>query len=224
MNTPYESFSIGEIGAGIILANGLSNQVRVEYIPGILNVYMNNLVTPLLSVPYDFNLGAILTAGIPVGGLNLPTGNAFVGFTGGCGGLSQSTVIETWTWVSAASTIFTLGVTQPSGPGSVRLEIVNGIPFARYITAVTFDPTNGTSPGTGWWGGLHIALPDLIIQYGTGAPPFTGFLDSVGGAVFSLPGGSLISGLPTVYGVSRTTNGAVSTITGTTAVTVNTLL
>lgn len=224
LNSPFESFSIGETAAGVVLANNTTHQVRIEYIPGILNVYLNNFVTPLLSVNYDLVYGGTLLAGIPVGGLNLPTGEAIVGFTGGCGGLNQNTLIESWTWASSPVNVFTLAMSQPFGAGSVQLAVTNGTPGARYFTAVTFDPANGTSPSTGWWGGLHIALPDLFIQFNTNSAPFVGNLDSFGSALFTAPAGTLIPGLPTVYGVTRMLNPGQSAITGTTPVTFITLL
>lgn len=224
INSPMEAFSIGETGAGIVFANGLANLARIEYTPGTLNVYLNNLGVPLLSVNYDLDIGGTLLAGIPVGGLDLPAGEAFVGFTGACGGLSQNALIENWSWASAAGSVFSLDITQPAGPGSVRIAVSGGIPNASYLTAISFDPANGTAPGTGYWGGLHIPLGALLAQFGFGVPPFTGVLDGQGEAVFSLPGGSLAPGFPTSYCVTRTFDPAFTVVTATTSIVVATLL
>ena len=48
---------IGRITPAINMSDGLLHVMRISYTPGTLNVYLDNLVTPLLSIPWDFNTG-----------------------------------------------------------------------------------------------------------------------------------------------------------------------
>ena len=69
--------------------------------------------------------------------INIPStvGNdfAYVGFTGGTGGLSASQKIESWTWASTAPPIpqqWTIVTTSESAPNAVPLTDVNGNLYA----------------------------------------------------------------------------------------------
>lgn len=104
---------------------------------------------------------------------------------------------------------------QPAGAGSV--EIMNSTPFPNslFVTAISTDPMNNTSPGGGWWGGLHISVLDLTSQIATGRLPYVGMTDGNGDSLFSLPPGSLPPGLPTFYSVTRTIDTTMTTVTST---------
>lgn len=214
----HEAQSIGSIAPPGLLANAQARQVRVEYLasPGLLNVYLDNLVTPLLAIPYSFTTGGTFaSSGIPVGPPSLPAGTAYVGFTGGTGGLNEINGVESWTWGSASYAPFTLAITQPNGPGSVSVQVANGPPGAYYLTAISFDNLNASSPGQGWWGGLFISFLDLYALAAFNQPPFSGFLDASGGALFSVPAG-LTGPYPPIYAVTRTFGSGFSSINGTT--------
>lgn len=222
ITTSHEAFSLGSISPPFLLADGVVHQARVEYLPPTLNVYVDNLTTPLLSVVYDFLSGGSYQSGIPVGGLALPGGMAFAGFTGGTGGLSQDASILSWQWGSNPVGALTLSLGQPLGPATGEILVTNGIPGALYFTSLTFDPANGTSPGQGWWGGLHISVADLVNQYNFGTAPFVGVLDGNGSAVFSVFG--LPSGLPDIHGVTRMFNATQSVLLATSNVSSTPLL
>lgn len=81
---------------------------------------------------------------------------------------------------------FTLAMTQPTGHGSLAIDVTNGTPDAPYITAFTFDATNNSTPHTGWFGGLHISFPELGGIMGLGFP-FLGLLDQTGQSHFATP-------------------------------------
>ncbi|MFN7021871.1 MAG: L-type lectin-domain containing protein, partial [Phycisphaerales bacterium] len=70
--------SLGHAATASDFGDNAVHTVRVVYVPGTLDVYLDNLLTPLVSVP--LNLGSIL---------DLPTGDAFVGFTAGTGAFTN---------------------------------------------------------------------------------------------------------------------------------------
>ncbi len=65
--------------------------VRVEYVPGILRVYLNDFTTPFIEI--DVDLGSQL---------DLLSGEAFVGFTASTGGVSQSHRLLSFNFLTAA--------------------------------------------------------------------------------------------------------------------------
>lgn len=90
----------------------------------------------------------------------------------------------------AAKTTFVIDprlyAAQVDGPGSGMLMNFGGPPGAVYFTALSVDPANaGPGFGTGWFGGLHAALPDILAQWSSQTPPFVGVLDNFGGSTFS---------------------------------------
>lgn len=105
--------------------------------------------------------------------------------------------------VTVACGTLNLSMVQPDGPGSVRIRNTCGAPGSLYVTVISFAPENSTSPGTGWWGGLHVSILVLAEQVATGLPPFVGNLDMAGGSEFALPGGSLPAGLGLAFGVTH---------------------
>lgn len=96
-----ENFSIGRVDPGINMSDGQVHTMRVRYVPGTLEVFLDDLSNPVLSVAYDFiGGGTHILPGTPVGGLNLLGGvAAFVGFTAATGGCAESH--EVLSWVSA---------------------------------------------------------------------------------------------------------------------------
>jgi hypothetical protein len=104
--------------------------------------------------------------------------------------------------------------------GDFSVTNLCGPPGSLYFTAITFDPANATSLGTGWWGGLHISLLELASEvvngyaYGPGLP-FVGILDANGESWWGLPPGSVPPGFPPMYAVTRTLTFDWLTITGT---------
>lgn len=79
-----------------------------------------------------------------------------------------------------------LSISQPQGSGSILIENFCGDPQARYFTAISLDPANLASPGTGPWAGLHISVFNLTQQFANQGPPFVGNLDGNGHSSFSI--------------------------------------
>ena len=97
-NTQRETASIGWVTPSINMSDGQIHIVRVRYVPGTLEVFLDDMETPILSIPYDFATGGTqVNSGNPVGGLNLlPGGKAYVGFTASTGGAWQSHELFSW--------------------------------------------------------------------------------------------------------------------------------
>ncbi|MEZ6195332.1 MAG: IPT/TIG domain-containing protein [Planctomycetota bacterium] len=126
-NEANESFSIGEANVVPNMSDGLLHTARIRYVPGTLEVYVDDLVNPVLTVPYDFATGGTWTSsGMPVpppvlfGG-----GTAFVGFTAGCGGSFERHLLSSWDFQSAAHPCYG-GTVQDGVGGIAEIFTVNG--------------------------------------------------------------------------------------------------
>lgn len=170
-NDPSETATIGRVSPGIDFTDGRPHTMRVRYVPGTLDVFLDDLVTPLLSIPYDFVNGGTYENGSPAPGANLQNGTAYVGFTATATGFllpTQTTDIFSWHWSSGAppdgcfdGTLGTDTVRVQGSPGDlyrrVRLgtsqpfdiEIANPPAFAGapYVLVGSLQPQPG-APGT----------------------------------------------------------------------------
>ncbi|MSR74943.1 MAG: hypothetical protein EXS14_05695 [Planctomycetes bacterium] len=125
----YESSSIGRVTPVIPMNDQLLHTLRVNYVPGTLSVYLDDMLNPVLVTPYDFAPGGTyVNTGTPAPGLSVPNGVAWVGFTGGTGGLSQSHEIHNWTWTStnAPITCYSGNVGAATLPYPAQVLKVNG--------------------------------------------------------------------------------------------------
>ncbi|MCC6321283.1 MAG: hypothetical protein IT438_07595 [Phycisphaerales bacterium] len=104
--------SLGNANALSDFADGNVHTVRVVYVPGTLDVYLDNLSTPLVSV--SANLGSMLS---------LPSGDAFVGFTAGTGAIQNAERHGILSWD------FT--TTQVPTPGAASLALTGGVLLVR---------------------------------------------------------------------------------------------
>ncbi len=85
--TPSQDFSLGLTSAIPDMSDGAIHTARIAYTPGSMSVYLDDLVTPRLTVAV--NLG---------GTLNLAAGEAWVGFTAATGGAYQNQDIIDWSY------------------------------------------------------------------------------------------------------------------------------
>ncbi len=102
-NLQDESASIGRTGfLATDLNDGADHTVRVLYVPGNLEVYLDGVLE--LSVAYDFNTGGTLVdSSSPIGGLTLINGHsAYVGFTSGAGSARENRDLVSWSFGSTA--------------------------------------------------------------------------------------------------------------------------
>ncbi|MCA8980597.1 MAG: hypothetical protein KDC14_11275 [Planctomycetes bacterium] len=100
-NSAYEVASIGSAAVGTLMDTGTAHIARVRYVPGTLEMFLDDLVTPLLSVPYDFATGSS-----SVGGLSLIGGtSAYLGFSASTGGEYLDHDVLSWQFGPASGPI-----------------------------------------------------------------------------------------------------------------------
>ncbi len=144
-NDENENFSIGRTTPAILLSDGNVHTMMIRYVPGLLEVFIDNLVTPLLSINYDLLAGGTYLTGGSAGGLSLPNGLAWVGFSGttGAGNLNEEVDILNWTFTSNSplDPCFSGNVDAANGD-PVDALTVNGSrgDFFRHVTTDTFLP------------------------------------------------------------------------------------
>jgi hypothetical protein len=104
-NSADGGYSIGRISPATNMSDGQVHVMRISYLAGSLRVYLDDLLTPLLNVAYDFNSGGTWVAsGTPVGGLALINGSsAHVGFSSATGGAWENHDVLWWNWSSCSA-------------------------------------------------------------------------------------------------------------------------
>jgi hypothetical protein len=104
-----------------------------------------------------------------------------------------------------------------SGPGTaLTIANVGATANALYLTALTFNAGNATSPYTGPHAGLVIDLVELYDEAFSGIPPFVGVLDGAGGSSFTIDPMPVLGA--TLYGATLVFDGTVGDFVGRTAV------
>ncbi len=178
----FETSSIGRVTPTVQMNDQQVHTVRINYAPGTLTVFLDDMVNPILVTPYDFtNGGTYVNSSLPAPGLNLPNGTAHVGFTGSTGGLSQAQEVLNWTWTSGAAPVTcytgTVGIGALGTPQPV-LNINNSAGgLAHTVNTTTFQ--NITMSFTPYAGAP--TLPFVIWAYlgnlGTATPLSTPYGD-----------------------------------------------
>ncbi|MBX4212332.1 hypothetical protein KW787_02650 [Candidatus Pacearchaeota archaeon] len=95
-NHPASNYSLEHTVARQKINSGDINTVKIDYIPGSLQVFMNEMDYPMLMASVD-----LLTI------LDLPQKEAIVGFTGGTGESSSTQDILNWSFNSVPEPAFT---------------------------------------------------------------------------------------------------------------------
>lgn len=177
-NDEDEAFSIGRITPSFNVSDGQPHTMRINYLPGTLEVFIDNLTVPLLSIPYDFATGGNFLTGGAVGGLSLPNDSAWVGFgaTTGAGQLNERVEIIDWifTPTNPLDPCFAGNVSDGQG-GLEDVLTVNGGAggFFRTVTTNTFEPFS-----------IEMQTPSLA----GGSPMPFGILGLIGAADGSVQG------------------------------------
>jgi hypothetical protein len=89
-NDADEAFSLGATTSIPDINDGNIHQIMIEYAPGTLQIFMDDNLTPRLTVAV--NLGTLL---------NLDDGRAFVGFTAGTGTATEDHDILNWSFTES---------------------------------------------------------------------------------------------------------------------------
>jgi hypothetical protein len=94
-NHADEAYSLGKVSEGLPdFKDGKSHTVKITYVPGTLKVYMDKEKKPALTVAVD--LGKFSGKGFKDASVLDAEGKAWVGFTGGTGGMTESHDILSW--------------------------------------------------------------------------------------------------------------------------------
>ena len=137
VNLYSEDYSIGNRAAATDLSSGNVHTMVVHYEGGVIEVFVDDLVNPLVSAPWDFATGGTYLNGSTVGGLNLIGGDsAYVGFTGGTGGANEIHDVLSWSWQDASGPIGT----NYCGPATLNSSAQSGI-----IAAVGSDSASSNN-------------------------------------------------------------------------------
>jgi hypothetical protein len=164
-NDNDEYFSLGHVSPTVNLSDGQTHSLRVNFDSGTLRVFLDDLVNPLIAVPYDFTTGGQwINNGGPVGGLNLqPGGLAYVGFTAATGGAWENHDVLSWTWSSSG------------GPGTAFCygDLSGGVCPCGNISAAGEGCVNSMAMGgiLGSSGSSSVALADFRLA-AQQVPPF----------------------------------------------------
>jgi hypothetical protein len=182
-NSQSEGFSLGRVTPATTFSNAAVHTARIHYVPGTLRVYLNNLTTPVLTVPYSFATGGtwVLAPGGPVGGLALlPGGQAYVGFVACTGGSFENYDILSWKYEPG----MLLNLSYDPLAFAISLSDVGGNPGDLCINALTLNA--GAFPN-GWYYGVDVGISELLFEFYSG-PPFLTLLDAAGGYATVVPG------------------------------------
>ncbi len=104
-NHEHEQYSIARNTPMIPLSNGQVHTLRVRYVPGTIEVFVNGSATPAITRPYSLQTGGQYANNTPAPGANMGNGTAFVGFCSATGnGFTELCEILSWSWTSTPLT------------------------------------------------------------------------------------------------------------------------
>jgi len=166
-NNENENSSIGRVTPPGNFVNGQVHTARIVYVPGLIEVYVDNMAAPILTRAYDLVTGGTYQNGSAVGGIGAVGGTGFAGFcaTTGAGSLTEQVDILSWDWASTppvdpcyAGTLgqSTLTIDGSDGGFFRRVEIATHQPFA---IGVANPPSFGV-------GAPYILVGSLLAQPG----------------------------------------------------------
>jgi murein DD-endopeptidase MepM/ murein hydrolase activator NlpD len=142
-NNANTDFSLGYTTTTPLLAYGSVHTAKVTYVPGTLTIFLDDLTSPVLSIPVD--LGTTLS---------LDNGQAWIGFTAATGSRSQVHDILSFSFVS----------TPEPAPTPTPTPVPPATPTATPTPAPTPTPTPSSQGFLLPWDG------DENPQYFTGGP------------------------------------------------------
>lgn len=101
-NHENEQYSIARTTPAANLSNGQIHSLRVRYVPGTIEVYVDGAATPAITRAYSLATGGLYVNNTPAPGANMTNGTAWVGFcaTTGAGTLTELVEILSWNWTS----------------------------------------------------------------------------------------------------------------------------
>lgn len=175
-----EALSIGRVTPTVNVNDGILHTARILYTrgsPGTLDIFVDNLTVPVLSIPWSFETGGTYVNGLTAAPPALSSFSMYAGFSGGCGAFSQLTEIIDWSWMSTPPnpTSFESGVSDGAG-GTADILTINGSSggFFRTVDVDLFSPVSidlaqpPTNPGASPMALFGIiGVPDASTAYST---------------------------------------------------------
>ena len=148
-NSADHTYSLGSTTVITDISNGSVHTVTLQYVTGTMWIFLDDLTTSVLTVSVD--LATVL---------NLDDGQAWVGFTGGTGGVWENHDILNWSFYYGASPPVEQSVAL-SGP-------TTGTVNAAYTFTATTSPVTATLPITYCWqatGQDNIVTTTNVLSY-----------------------------------------------------------
>ncbi|MEQ1630911.1 MAG: L-type lectin-domain containing protein, partial [Planctomycetota bacterium] len=98
-NHENEQYSIARTTPATVLSNGQVHSLRVRYVPGTIEVFVDGAVTPSITRAYSLVTGGLYLSGGAAPAPTLAAGTAYFGFcaTTGAGTLTELVEILSWT-------------------------------------------------------------------------------------------------------------------------------
>ncbi|HEX5053169.1 MAG TPA: IPT/TIG domain-containing protein [Planctomycetota bacterium] len=152
-NDESENYALDRTTAPITLADGQAHTLRIRYVVGTIDVFVDGI--PTLSKSYDLLAGGTYLAGNTAPAPAFAQGAAWFGFTAttGAGSIAQRTEVLSWTWKSTP-------LVDACYEGNVGGDVltVEGSPgdFLRTVRLFTYQPFD-----------INLVPP---VSYGPGAP------------------------------------------------------
>jgi len=141
-----EDFSIGMSSVSSTMSDGNVHTAIVAYDGLVLEVFVDDLVTPLISAPWDFTTGGTYVSGNSVGGLNLMAGGtAYVGFSAATGGAAETHDVLSWDWSGGDGPVGT-NYCSPANINSSGLSAIMSGWGRKVVTANSLTLTASAMP------------------------------------------------------------------------------
>lgn len=138
-NHENEQYSIARATPTTNLSNAQVHTLRVRYVPGTIEVFVDNAATPSITRAYSLVSGGLYASGAAAPAPTLASGTAFLGFcaTTGAGSLTELVEILSWSWTSTSL----VDACYAGAPGAevLRVNGQSGGPL-RTVTLPTWQP------------------------------------------------------------------------------------
>ena len=138
-NNENEQYSIARATPTTNLSNAQVHTLRVRYVPGTIEVFVDNAATPAITRAYSLVSGGLYASGAAAPAPTLASGTAFLGFcaTTGAGTLTELVEILSWSWNSTPLVDACYAGAQ--GADVLRVNGQSGGPL-RTLTLPTYQP------------------------------------------------------------------------------------
>lgn len=179
-----EVTSLGHVPPAVNMSDGAIHTLRVLHSGEQVEVFLDDMTTPIVSAAHSFSTGGTYIGGATVGGLDLANGSsAWVGFTASTGGVSEDHDVLSWSFTSGGlGTSYCLSVTNSTGTSAAISAAGSSSVAANDLTLLAGGVPD--QPGLFFYGPEQIILP-----FGNGFRCVGGTIGRLG--VVNATGGSM---------------------------------